>query len=68
MTVQDVDHVLTFARARRVRKHLLWLTWKKMPAEQTFFDFGTEIPVKPEVVAKFKENTVKGSQFKTASA
>ena len=32
--------------------------------EQTFFDFGTEIPVKPEVVAKFKENTVKGSQFK----
>ena len=35
-----------------------------MPDEQTFFDFGTEIPVKPEVVAKFKENTVKGSQFK----
>ena len=32
--------------------------------EQDFFDYGTEIPVKPEVVAKFKENTVKGSQFK----
>ena len=32
--------------------------------EQVYFDFGTEIPVKPEVVAKFKENTVKGSQFK----
>ncbi|MCI8639453.1 MAG: pyruvate:ferredoxin (flavodoxin) oxidoreductase [Coprococcus sp.] len=31
---------------------------------QAYFDFGTEIPVKPEVVAKFKENTVKGSQFK----
>ena len=31
---------------------------------QTGFDFGREIPVKPEVVAKFKENTVKGSQFK----
>ncbi|MCI9271002.1 MAG: pyruvate:ferredoxin (flavodoxin) oxidoreductase [Dorea sp.] len=31
---------------------------------QVYFDFGTEIPVKPEVVAKFKENTVKGSQFK----
>ncbi len=31
---------------------------------QEFFDFGTEIPVKPEVVTKFKENTVKGSQFK----
>ncbi|SHJ59841.1 pyruvate:ferredoxin (flavodoxin) oxidoreductase [Hespellia stercorisuis] len=33
-------------------------------AEQATFDFGTEIPVKPEVVAKFKEATVKGSQFK----
>ena len=33
-------------------------------AEQNNFDFGIEIPVKPEVVAKFKENTVKGSQFK----
>ncbi|EJW89433.1 pyruvate:ferredoxin (flavodoxin) oxidoreductase, partial [gut metagenome] len=29
-----------------------------------YFDFGREIPVKPEVVAKFKETTVKGSQFK----
>ncbi len=31
---------------------------------QEFFNYGTEIPVKPEVVAKFKETTVKGSQFK----
>ncbi len=31
---------------------------------QDFFDFGTEIPVKPEVVTKFKEASVKGSQFK----
>lgn len=31
---------------------------------QKYFDFGTEIPVKPEVVAKFKETSVKGSQFK----
>ncbi|EGB94647.1 pyruvate:ferredoxin (flavodoxin) oxidoreductase [Clostridium sp. D5] len=31
---------------------------------QEYFDFGTEIPVKPEVVTKFKETTVKGSQFK----
>ena len=31
---------------------------------QKGFDFGREIPVKPEVVAKFKEATVKGSQFK----
>ena len=32
--------------------------------EQKYFDFGREIPVKPEVVAKYKETTVKGSQFK----
>ncbi len=31
---------------------------------QEAFDFGKEIPVKPEVVAKFKPETVKGSQFK----
>ncbi|MDD2980591.1 MAG: pyruvate:ferredoxin (flavodoxin) oxidoreductase, partial [Hespellia sp.] len=33
-------------------------------AEQTAFDFGTTIPVKPEVVAKKGEATVIGSQFK----
>ncbi len=31
---------------------------------QKGFDYGVEIPVKPEVVAKFKPATVKGSQFK----
>ncbi len=31
---------------------------------QKGFDFGVEVPVKPEVVAKFKPATVKGSQFK----
>ena len=33
-------------------------------ASQEVFDYGVKIPVKPEVVAKFKETTVKGSQFK----
>ena len=32
--------------------------------EQKIFDFGQSLPIKEEVVAKFKENTVKGSQFK----
>ncbi len=32
--------------------------------EQPVFDFGQTIPVKEDVVAKFKEATVKGSQFK----
>lgn len=36
--------------------------------EQAIFDFGQSLPVKEEVLAKFKENTVKGSQFQTASA
>ncbi len=31
--------------------------------EQVKFDFGTAIPVNAEVVAKFKPDTVKGSQF-----
>ncbi|MCH1949843.1 pyruvate:ferredoxin (flavodoxin) oxidoreductase [Enterocloster sp. OA13] len=32
--------------------------------EQAIFDFGQTLPVKEEVLAKFKETTVKGSQFK----
>jgi len=32
---------------------------------QTGFDYAVTLPEKPEVIAKFKEATVKGSQFKT---
>ncbi|HJA71430.1 MAG TPA: pyruvate:ferredoxin (flavodoxin) oxidoreductase [Candidatus Lachnoclostridium stercoravium] len=32
--------------------------------EQPVFDFGQKVADKPEVLAKFKETTVKGSQFK----
>ena len=32
--------------------------------EQKVFDFGQTLPIKQEVVDKFKPNTVKGSQFK----
>ena len=32
--------------------------------EQKFFDYAVELPAKLDVVEKFKENTVKGSQFK----
>lgn len=31
---------------------------------QKYFDYGTNLPEKKEVIAKFKETTVKGSQFK----
>ncbi len=33
-------------------------------ASQKFFDYAVELPEKTDVVAKFKEATVKGSQFK----
>ena len=32
--------------------------------EQPIFEYGQSLPVKEEVLAKFKETTVKGSQFK----
>ncbi len=32
--------------------------------EQKYFDYATKLPAKADVVEKFKENTVKGSQFK----
>ena len=32
--------------------------------EQAIFEFGQSLPIKEEVIAKFKENTVKGSQSK----
>ena len=31
---------------------------------QKFFDYGVKLPVKEDVIAKYKETTVKGSQFK----
>ncbi len=32
---------------------------------QTYFDYAVTLPEKEDVIAKFKESTVKGSQFKT---
>ena len=43
------------------------LTMEPMEANidcQKGFEYGLTLPKKPEVLAKFKENTVKGSQFK----
>ena len=49
---------------KKGEKALVMGNMEENAGSQVYFDFGTEIPVKPEVVAKFKENTVKGSQFK----
>ena len=43
---------------------MLWRTWKRTQACQAAFDYAVELPAKADVVEKFKENTVKGSQFK----
>ena len=45
-------------------KALVMKSLEENVASQEVFDFGREIEVKPEVVAKFKPETVKGSQFK----
>ena len=45
-------------------KALVMANMEENAGEQNFFDYGVTLPVKEDVVAKFKENTVKGSQFK----
>ena len=49
---------------KKGEKALVMGNMEENAGKQDFFDYGREIPVKPEVVAKFKETTVKGSQFK----
>ena len=49
---------------KKGEKALVMANMEENAKEQDVFDFGREIEVKPEVVAKFKANTVKGSQFK----
>ena len=49
---------------KKGEKALLMENMEAHVASQDIFDFGREIEVKPEVVAKFKPETVKGSQFK----
>ena len=49
---------------KKGEKALVMANMEENAAEQDIFDFGREIEVKTEVVAKFKPETVKGSQFK----
>ena len=46
---------------KKGEKALVMENMEANAGKQEYFDFGREIPVKPEVVAKFKETTVKGS-------
>lgn len=49
---------------KKGEKALVMRNMEENVDKQVYFDFGKEIPVKPEVVAKFNPVTVKGSQFK----
>ena len=49
---------------KKSEKALVMENMEANAGSQKAFDFGREIEVKPEVVAKFKPATVKGSQFK----
>ena len=49
---------------KKGEKALVMENMEANAGSQEAFDFGREIEVKPEVVAKFKPATVKGSQFK----
>ncbi len=63
LTVPDVVPVRTYARARRVRRLLQWFRLKKRCRAEVF-DYGRHLTIKQECIDKFKETTVKGSQFK----
>jgi pyruvate-ferredoxin/flavodoxin oxidoreductase len=45
-------------------KALTMASFEENEAEQKYFDYGITVPAKADVLEKFKENTVKGSQFK----
>ena len=49
---------------KKGEKALTMDTLEKHLDEQPVFDYGQTLPIKEDVIAKFKETTVKGSQFK----
>ena len=52
------------ARARRGEKALTMVSLEKNVEAQKGFDYGQTLPIKQDVIDKYKETTVKGSQFK----
>ena len=49
---------------KKGEKALVMQPLETQEAQQAVFDYGIKLPSKPEVLEKFKETTVKGSQFK----
>lgn len=49
---------------KKGEKALVMKSFEEHSDKQRFYDYAVKLPEKPDVVAKFKETTVKGSQFK----
>ena len=49
---------------KKCAKALAMANMEANAGEQKYFDYAVELPAKADVIAKFKESTVKGSQFK----
>ena len=49
---------------KKGEKALAMANMEENEGEQAYFDYGKALEPKADVIAKFKENTVKGSQFK----
>ena len=49
---------------KKGEKALVMQPLETQETQQAIFDYGIKLPSKPEVLEKFKETTVKGSQFK----
>lgn len=54
----------TICPGMKQNKALTMSTMTENKVEQTYFEYGKALPVKTDVLDKFKETTVKGSQFK----
>lgn len=69
ITVSDVDctgcgSCVAVCPGKKGEKALEMCPVNEHSEKQRYFDYCKALPPKPEVIAKWKENTVKGSQFK----
>ena len=69
MTVSALDctgcgSCINVCPGKKGAKALAFMPLETQLAEQEVFQYGYSLPEKPEVLEKFKETTVKGSQFK----
>ena len=68
MTVQVADLVSNVCPGKKGEKALVMENMEANAGSQEAFDFGREIEVKPEVVAKFKPDNSKRKSVQAATA